>query len=610
VALFTQDSLDRVRAAVDMADLVGTRTELRRSGPNAMQGLCPFHDERSPSFSVNVSEKLYHCFGCGVGGDAVRFVQEQEGLDFKTTIEFLADRYGVELELAEEDPQAAERRQRRERLLELLERTATFYVRYLWESDEAAPAREYLTARGLTEGSLREFRVGYAPSAWDKVLLASRRARFSDRELVEAGLAQRAKGEGRTYDRFRRRIMFPLCDTRGRVLGFGARAMGEDQKPKYVNSTDNDVYHKGRHLFGADIARSTAARAGSVVLAEGYTDVIALHQAGLRNTVGLMGTALTEEQVGELARLAPVVQLALDADSAGQEAMLRAARVAAGRKLELRVVPLPAGMDPADLVAARGGEAMTALVERSLPFVRFRVERVLEGADLGSAEGKDAAIDALRPVFDARALPPSAMREELVRLVANRTDLQPSQVASWLAAPARAGAGAAPAAGPPARGAEASGPPPAPLTPRRGLDPADRAERGFLAQCLVTIEAGREALAALDIDDAFTSGVLRRAARHLRDVKGPPTEGIPAEDEELARLMPELAVRAAEQPPSRAALEAESLKLEMARIERHMARARSAGAGDVAELAGQRRKLQAAVNQAVGRVIEETATQS
>ena len=245
------------------------------------------------------------------------------------------------------------------------------------------------------------------------MLLASRQAGFSDRELVAAGLAQRAKGEGRTYDRFRRRIMFPLCDQRGRVLGFGARAMGADQKPKYLNSSDGLVFHKGRHLFGADIARAPAAKAGAVVVAEGYTDVIALHQAGLRHTVGLMGTAMTDEQVGELARLAPTVLLALDADAAGQEAMLRGARVAARRNLELRVVPLPAGDDPADLVAAEGARAMADRVDASVPFVRFRVERELAAGDLSGAEGKDAVIAALRPVF-ARRCRPSAMREELV----------------------------------------------------------------------------------------------------------------------------------------------------------------------------------------------------
>ena len=170
VPKYTPDSVERVRDAVDMVDLVGAKTELRRSGANRLEGLCPFHDERTPSFGIDPVQKLYHCFGCGVGGDAITFVRETEGVDFSGAIELLADRYGVELEVAEEDPRAAERRQRRERLLELLERTATFYVRMLWESDEAAGAREYLLGRGLEEATLREFRVGYAPSAWDRVL--------------------------------------------------------------------------------------------------------------------------------------------------------------------------------------------------------------------------------------------------------------------------------------------------------------------------------------------------------------------------------------------------------------------------------------------------------
>src|SRR4051812_29771049 len=436
---YTDDSKERVRDAVDMVDLVGTRTELRRAGVNRYEGLCPFHEERTPSFGIDPTKKVFYCFGCGAGGDAFRFVQLAEGLDFKESLEQLADRYGVRLEPVEEDPAEAERRRGRERLLELLERTAAFYVRYLWDSAEAAPARSYLAERGLDEAVLREFRVGYAPSPHDTLLRAVRRTGFSNREGFDAGLAVRSRGEGMLYDRFRRRIMFPLCDLRGRVLGFGARALGADQKPKYLNSADNAVYHKGRHLFGADIARAAAAKAGSVIVAEGYTDVIAMHQAGLRNTVGLMGTAMTDEQLGELARLAPRVQLALDADGAGQEAMLRAARVAAGRRIELRVVPLPPGSDPADIVRADGPSAMQRLVDASVPFVRFRVQRELDTGDLSSAEGKDRVIAALRPVF--AQIPPSALREELVALVADRTDLAPALVGSWLAEAEAAAAG-------------------------------------------------------------------------------------------------------------------------------------------------------------------------
>jgi DNA primase len=606
VTRYTDDSIQRVRDAVEMVDLVGARTELRRAGVNRYEGLCPFHDERTPSFGIDPTQKLFYCFGCGEGGDALKFVQLTEGLDFRGALEHLADRYGVRLEPVEEDPATAERRLARERLLELLERTATFYVRYLWDSGEAAPAREYLASRGLDEAVLREFRVGYAPSAYDTLLHAVRRAGFSNREVYDAGLAQRAKGEGMLYDRFRRRIMFPLCDMRGRVLGFGARALGADQRPKYLNSSDGLVYHKGRHLFGADIARAAATKAGSVIVAEGYTDVIAMHQAGLRNTVGLMGTALTEEQVGELSRLAPRVQLALDADGAGQEAMLRAARVAAGRRLELRVVPLPAGADPADLVAAEGPRAMQRLVDTSVPFVRFRVERELSIGDLSSAEGKDAVIAALRPVF--AQIPPSALREELVALVADRTDLSPALVGSWLAQGARSGARQAPegrAVPEPARpdraGAGGSASPPRPV------DAFVEAEQEFLVACLAAPTAGAAALGTLDVDDAFTDDLTRRAARHLRDHVRAPLERLGPEDAELSTLIAKLSVRAAQALGSADSIEGASINMELMRVRRAKATARASGQGGVAALAAREKELRRRLDQIIERAM---ATQS
>jgi DNA primase len=607
---YTDDSRERVRDAVDMVDLVGTRTELRRAGANRYEGLCPFHDERTPSFGVEPTKKLFHCFGCGQGGDAFAFVQLTEGLDFKGALEHLADRYGVRLEVIEEDPAAAERRRARARLHELLERTVAFYVRYLWDSREAAPARDHLTARGLEEGILREFRVGYAPSAYDTLLRAVRQAGFSSREVFDAGLAVRSKGHGMLYDRFRRRIMFPLCDLRGRVLGFGARALGAGQKPKYLNSADNAVYHKGRHLFGADIARAHASRAGSVIVAEGYTDVIAMHQAGLRNTVGLMGTALTDEQLGELARLAPRVALALDADGAGQQAMLRAARVAAGRRIELRVVPLPPGSDPADLVQAEGATAMQRLVEASVPFARFRVQRALDTGDLASGEGKDRVLEALRPVF--AQVPPSALREELLALVADRTDLAPALVASWLAEPAAARAGRGGQRDPRPAGAAAGTSDPtggdrsaAPAS-IVALDPVARAERDFLAQCIALPAAGAEALGALDPDEAFTSELTRRAARHLRAHLDDPTAALDPEDTALAALIAELSVRAAQGGASSAALEGESLKLELLRLERAIASARSSGGGDVAPLVARREELHHLLDRAIERAMAES----
>ena len=606
MARFTKESIERVRDAVDMVAVVSPRTELRRAGGDRWQGRCPFHDERTPSFGISPSKKMYHCFGCGAGGDVFRFVQEAEGLDFADAVQALAERFNVELEHEAEDPQTAERRRRRERLHELLERTAAFYVRQLWESGEAARARAYLAERGLEEVTLREFRVGYAPSRWDTVMLASQRSGFGAKELYDAGLVQRPKGGGRIYDRFRAQITFPLCDPRGRVLGFAGRRMDDGRGPKYLNSPDGELFHKGGMVFGADLARAHAAKAGQVIAAEGYTDVLALHQGGLRNAVGIMGTALTEEQVGELSRLAPTVLLALDADSAGEAAMVRAAQVAAGRRLELRVVPLPDGLDPADLIARDGAGAMRAAVERSVAFVRFRVERALRTGDLTSAEGKDVVLSELRPVL--APLPASVLREELTRLIADRMDLEPGTLASLLGrAEGRAGGGAgAGAAGDgaggrarPARGGEANGSPAQPAPDRR-----ERAEHAFLAYCIALPALGREALSELELERDLTGDLSRRVAAHLREHLDQPTADLPDDDPTLGSLLAELTVRADRLTASPAAFEAQRLQLALARSERELAVARSAGTS-VAELARRREELRIRFDAAIQRASEE-----
>jgi DNA primase len=625
MALYTRESRERVRDTVDFVELVSARTELRRAGPARYEGLCPFHDERTPSFGIDPAQKVYHCFGCQASGDLFTFVQETEGVDFKGALELLADRCGVELQREQEDPREEERRRRRERLLELLGRTASYYERCLWESTEARRAREYLESRGLGEEILRSFRVGYAPSAWDRVLLASRRGGFSEQELYTTGLAQRSKENGRPYDRFRGRIMFPLADIRGRVLGFGARAMREEQRPKYLNTSDNDIYHKGRHLYGGDLARVHATRAGQVILCEGYTDVIALHQAGLRNAVGLMGTALTEEQVGELARMASTVLLALDADSAGQEAMLRAASLAASRKLELRVVTLPAGADPAELVQREGVEAINGAVAESVPFVRFRVERVLAGGDHSSPEGRDRMIAELRPVF--ATLPPSAVRMDLTRMVSGRLELPEGLTETLLAPDGAAGGRAGDARDPQGRsmGAGGEGGASSPADHRQGetqresvkrrtmgvLSRREETERTFLALCIASPEAGAQALAGLRLEDHFTSEVLRRAAAHLLAVdlrepmKGRDTEGL-EEDPELAGMLAELVVEAGRESAQTAMLEVQRLQLELALVDRQIQAARVYGSGEVSELAHRRGEVKRAFDQAYERALEQT----
>jgi DNA primase len=611
MALYTNESKDRVREAVDFIELVSARTELRRAGPSSYEGLCPFHDERTPSFGIDPGQKVYYCFGCQASGDVFTFVQETEGVDFKGALELLADRCGIELQREQEDPREAQRRRRRERLLELLGRTAAYYERYLWESEEAARAREYLRGRGLSEQALRMFRVGYAPSAWDRVLLASRRGGFSEQELYATGLAQRSQeAHRRPYDRFRGRIMFPLADVRGRVLGFGARAMREEQRPKYLNTSDNDVYHKGLHLFGADVARAHAARAGEVILCEGYTDVIALHQAGLSNAVGLMGTALTGEQVGELARMAQTVLLALDADSAGREAMLRASGLAAKRKLELRVVALPAGTDPAELVQRGGAEAMNTAVRESVAFVRFRVERILEAGEHGSAEGRDRMIEELRPVF--ATLGPSAMRMELTRMVSGRLALPESLAETLLAGPASqpdpqpAPSRYTPRAGPSQYGPQAASPAPRRAGPV-GLSRRQDTERTFLMLCIASPEGGEPALEGLELQEYFTSELLRRVAVHLRGggVREP-MKGAPADDAELTGVLAELVVEAGRESARPAMLGVQLQQLELARIDRQIQAARVQGKGDVNELALRRGEVKREFDRAQELALEET----
>jgi DNA primase len=588
MARYTADSKDRVRDAIDMVDLVGTRTELRRAGADSYSGLCPFHDERTPSFSVKPSEKLYYCFGCQASGDAFTFVMETQGLDFPGALELLADRYNVRLELEDEDPRASEGRRRRERLLELLERTCGYFERYLWESDEAARAREYLAGRGLEQALLAEFRVGYAPSAWDRVLLASRRGGFSERELLDAGLVQRSRDQpGRVYDRFRARITFPLCDRRGRVLGFGARAMRAEDAAKYLNSADGEVFHKREHLFGEHLARAVAAKAGSVVLCEGYTDVIAMHQSGVRNCVGLMGTALTDEQLALLSRLAPTLVLALDADGPGQEAMLKAARGEEQKRFELRVVPLPAGSDPAEVLQRDGPGGLPALIARAMPFVRFRVERILAAGDVGTPEGRDRVLAELAPVFAKVNL--GAMREELEREVASRLGVSEKAVEQLLAG-AR-------------RGSSAAGRPLAVTTP--SLDIGERTERGFLALCIALPDRGGPLLGEIDLDASFSNALTRAAAKHLAAHIDAPAAGI--DDPALVSLLAELSVRASTLVVVPAHLEVERRQLELARIERAIDAARAGGGSGMTQLGHEREAVKGELDLWLTRALEETS---
>jgi DNA primase len=569
---FTKDSIERVKDAVDMVELVGSRTELRRAGGRYV-GLCPFHDERTPSFSVNVDQKLYHCFGCGEGGDAIGFVQQTEALDFPGAVEFLANRYNVELTREEEDPQAEERRRRRDRLLKLLERATTFYERYLWDAAEAEPARRYLEGRGLGEEVLRDFRIGYAPKAWDRVMLAAQRDGFTEQELAAAGLGRRGR-QGGFGDLFRGRIMFPLADARGRVLGFGARAMRDDQRPKYMNTPEGELYHKRRQLFGIDRARAPIAKARQVIVVEGYTDVLALHAGGVAQTVAIMGTALTPEQFSELARAAGqdgTVVLALDADRAGLDAMMRAARAAEEKRIDLMVVELPEGKDPADLVLAGGVEAFTRLLDRAISVPEFQTRRLLAEADLGTPHGRDRALDALRPVLAGVRRP--ATRDHLVRYVADKLDVPAPSLVTELAT-ARPAAPPAPAQQLPAD--------PGPVAPpaTAALDAVARAERSFLAMCVGRGDLGHRYLLRLT-DDHLTSAPLREARDWLKAHFDSPLAELESEEPTLAAIVTDVVALGDEEPSNDPVLRLSFFQLELRRIERALRHAERAGDFDL-----------------------------
>jgi DNA primase len=578
---YTPESKDRVRDAVDFHGLVGERTDLRRMGSQWL-GLCPFHDERSPSFSVDPVKKVFFCFGCGEKGDLFDFVQKTQGLDFVQALEFLADRTHIELERAQEDPEAERREAQKQRLLALLNRAAQFYSAYLWKAAEAEGARSYLAERGLEQSVLEKFQVGLAPTAGDKLIQAAAKAGFSSQDLVTAGLARRR--EGRVEDAFRGRLIFPLADHRGRVLGFAGRALREGDAPKYLNTSENRAvgFFKRQMLYGMHEARTAAMKNGRFVVVEGYTDVLALHQAGVPETVAIMGTSLTDQQLAELTRVQGKVFLALDADNAGKNATSRASQMAAERDTELRVIQMPAGRDPAEIVTQGGADAFHALLDSALNVWTFQLRRHLEQSDLSSAEGRDRALEpALAVIRDA----PIFVREELIRDTANGLSVDPSVIANALqSAPAPRAEGHA-----------------RPAPPARPLSQVERVERSFLSLCLGLGDEGSKYLER-STPEHFATELMRKARLHLLTHTGDPLADLGPDDNLLASAVMEIVQKADEQDVAEQELRLSYLQLELRRVERdlrtaeqrsdherqrHLWGERESVRGEISELMGQ-----------------------
>jgi DNA primase len=367
MARIKDSSVEAVKSAADIVVLVEERTRLRKVG-GRYTGLCPFHQEKSPSFSVSPDRGTYHCFGCGVGGDAISFIQELESLDFVGTIEWLAGRFNIELEYEESSPEADAKRRQKDRLHALLDAAAAFYERYLWESAAGEPVRAYLAGRGLGEEISKTFRLGLSPGGSNTLVAKAREKGFTAAELSAAGLTHRGG-----LDWFRNRLMFPLTDVRGRIVGFQARQLREDDplRGKYVNSPEGELFRKSELLYGLHLARAAITRQDRAVVVEGNTDVIALRQAGLEPVVASMGTALTEKQLRELGRLTKRLFLCFDSDAAGEDATLRGMQLAVDQGFDVKIVTLPKGKDPAD--DPGGFEARLGDAE-SYPVHRVRLE--------------------------------------------------------------------------------------------------------------------------------------------------------------------------------------------------------------------------------------------
>ncbi len=519
-------SVDAVKSAAEILPLVEDYVRLRKAG-GTYKGLCPFHQERTPSFTVTPARGTFKCFGCGEGGDAISFVEKLENVDFVGAIEHLAKRFGVEIEYEEISPEADRARRQKERLGQLLERATAFYERLLWDSDQAAFVREYLASRALGDEVCRQFRLGYAPGGPTLTRRAAQEG-FEGDELLAAGLANR-----RGNDYFNRRLLFPLADARGNVRGFQARKLHDDDplQAKYVNSPESDVFKKGDLLYGLDTARQAIAKQDRAVVVEGNTDVLALRQAGFEPVVASMGTALTERQLRELNRLTKRLFLCFDADAAGQDATLRGMELAVAQGFDVQIVVLPKGTDPADDPAAferRLHEPVSYPVHR----VRLLHERALD---------KNAAFASIEGFL--KSLPDSPEHLEARRLATDLLDLPPETQAA-LAPRGRSSASAV-------------------ISPRL-LDAGQRLERSALAGVAAHPKLNRylEELGP----DHFDQELHRRARAHLLGQE--PTDG------ELTPLLAELYAMAEREDLTEETAEPLLLRLRERRLQRQLSEAK------------------------------------
>ncbi len=403
----SQDLVAEIRSRAPIAEVVGETVALRRQG-RRLAGLCPFHSERTPSFSVDPERGLFYCFGCQAGGDVFAFVMRRDGIGFRDALVQLAERTGVTL-----PEETSERHRELDAVRRVLEAAAAAYEQALSAAVGKA-ARDYLDSRQIGQAARTTFRLGYAPEGPDWLLATLRKGGFDPGLIMRAGLAQDGR-QGQAIDRLRHRLVYPIRDRRGQVVGFGGRALESAQQPKYLNSPETELFHKGRTLYDLTVATGEWREGRQAVLVEGYMDVIALHQAGVKGAVASLGTALTEEQVRILAQAVDQVVVAYDADAAGEHATSRGLWLLAGSGVAARVVRLPAGEDPDSVIQKGGKDAWTSAVDAARRLIDALTDQALEDADLTTPRGKRQAAQAVLPgILQLRS--PLEQNEEIQRL--------------------------------------------------------------------------------------------------------------------------------------------------------------------------------------------------
>lgn len=419
-------SIEAVRETADIVQVAAEFTALKRQGTN-YTGLCPFHSENTPSFSVSSGKGFYYCFGCGAGGDAIKLVSELKSLTFTESVAYLAERFGVELEFEGRSPEETQIAQKRRDTYRVLAAAAAYYHKYLLSAESARHALSYLEGRGLNPRTIEVFRIGYAPPGGG-FLKASRRINLDPGALDTAGLMSSGGRE-----RFSGRITFPISDHRGRIIGFGARALGDD-KPKYLNSPETDLFNKRHLLYGLPQAADTIRREEMAIVVEGYTDVLMLHQAGVQNAIATLGTAVTENHLRRLSSFTDRLYLLFDPDEAGEKAIERTAAVAASMKLDLRVLRLE--KDPADWLLEHPVEEFRELLSQAIPVLEYSIRRIVERTRGADAVNRARALPEVERLIKEISDP--VLRREAVRLASGALKVSPQSFRS-LTQPARSG---------------------------------------------------------------------------------------------------------------------------------------------------------------------------